>query len=234
MTSDKALEKKIGAIEKEVATVKVVIKRAGRTRLALLVAVLLLIGIAIWSFYSLAMEFRSEENMKLFAEKAKARAESSREEAQRQLEGLAKTAVPVLQEAFTAQVEKDRSKFQTALENEGETLKKNLETELNKKIKAQIEQMSKKYEAILRDEFPDLEDPELLDQMFASVEDIVVRLGEEYYSEGIQDQIEGMGDKWLEFDMAEEPKEGDPTLEVQFMASLLHLAAMKIDEKSVE
>lgn len=39
---------------------------------------------------------------------------------------------------------------------------------------------------------------------------------------------------WLEFDVADLPAEGETPLEQQFMASVLHLAALKIDRKSVE
>jgi multidrug efflux pump subunit AcrB len=241
MTSEKpptvdsdALEKKIGAIEKEVATVKVVIRRASRTRLAMLLAVLLIIGIAILSFYNLAKSFGSKENLNLLAEKAKARAESTSKDALRHVTALKENSLPVLQEAFTAQVNKDTRKYQAVLDHEGQLLTKNLQTELEKKLRAHFEESSAKYQAILRDEFPDLEDPELLDKMYANVDGVMDRLVQEYYSDQIKQQIDGMGDKWLEFETAEEPQGDEPSLEMQFVATLFYLAAMKIDEKSVE
>ncbi len=241
MTSEKpptveidALEKKIGALEKEVATVKVVIRRASRTRLALLLAVLLIIGIAIWSFYNLAKDVTSKENLNLLAQKAQARAQATSQDALRHLNALKETSLPVLQAAFTAQVEKDKPKYQEALNREGGILTKNLETELEKKLREHFEQSSAKYQAILREEFPDLQDAKLLDKMYASVTDVMDRLADEYYSDQIREQVEGINDKWHKFEMAEDPKEGEPSLEMQFVASLFYLAAMKIDEKSVE
>jgi len=233
-TENEALGKKIGAIENEVATVKIAIRRASRTRLALLVAVVAVIGISVWMFYNLARSFASEETLNLFAEKAKERIEDSSPEALKQVQRLQKTALPKLQEAFNAQVEKDRPKFMSALEMERDALLGNLQNQLEVKIKDHMEEASDKYQAILQDEFPELEDPELLDDMFSSIVNIMDRLAEEYYSDKIRGEIEGLNEKWNNFEMADVPGEGEPRLEQQFLAALLNLAAMKVDEQSVE
>ena len=233
-TENEALGKKIGAIENEVATVKIAIRRASRTRLALLVAVVAVIGISVWMFYNLARSFASEETLNLFAEKAKERIEDSSPEALKQVQRLQKTALPKLQEAFNAQVEKDRPKFMSALEMERDTLLGNLQNQLEVKIKDHMEGASDKYQAILQDEFPELEDPELLDDMFSSIVNIMDRLAEEYYSDKIRGEIEGLNEKWDNFEMADVPGEGEPRLEQQFLAALLNLAAMKVDDQSVE
>lgn len=241
MTSEKsppidtdAIEKKIGAIEKEVATVKVVIRRASRTRLALLLAVLLVIGGSIWMFYSLAMEFGTEDVKQEFREMATARAEELSEKAIESAKGLAEQSLPVLRKAFEDQVNKDMPEYRKALEEEGTILRKNLEAELNTKIQAHFEESSEKYQAILREEFPDLEDPELLDKLYESFADIMDGLRQEYYNDKVASQLEGISDKYMKFEMAELPKEGEPSLNMQFVASLMYLAAMKIDEGSVE
>ena len=241
MTSEKtpandtdALEKKIGAIEKEVATVKVVIRRASRTRLVLLLAVLLVIGGAILAFYNLAMEFRSAETQKLFAEKATVRAKELSDKAVKSVKELADTSIPVLREAFEKQVEKDMPKYRAALDKEGVALKATLEQELDKMVRAKFDEMQVKYQAMLREEFPDLEDPELADKMYASFADILDGIRSEYYNEKVATQVQGIQDKYFAFEKAEQPKEGDPSLNMQFVASLMYLAALKIDEGSVE
>jgi multidrug efflux pump subunit AcrB len=233
-TENEALGRKIGAIEKEVATVKVVIRRASYTRLVILVFALAFVGTSVWMFYSLARDFASRENLALLADQAKIRMEMSYNPALKEFERLKKTAVPVLKEAFTAQVEKDTPKYSAAVDRERETLMKNLESELEKKITAHFEKASEKYRAILREEFPELKDPALLDAMYSSVVDTMYRLVEEYYSDKVRDEIQGLNDKWLEFEMAELPAEGEPPLEQQFLAALLNLAAMKVDDKSAE
>ena len=233
-TENEAFGTKIGAIEKEVATVKVVVRRASRRRLAVLVVALAIVGISLWMFYKLAMSFGSQENLSLLAEKARARIEESTDPALKQVQKLQENAVPVLREAFTAQVKKDTPKYSAAVGKERETLMKNLESELDKKIRAHFQKSSEKYQAILKEEFPELEDPELLDAMYSSIVDIMDRLVEEYYSDKVRNEIQGLNDKWLEFEMAELPAEGELPLEQQFIASLMYLAAMKIDEKSVE
>ena len=233
-TENEALGKEIGAIEKEVATVKLVVRRASRRRLALMVVALSIVGISIWMFYNLAKSFASEENLNLFAEKARARMNQSSGPALREVEKLKESAVPLLQEAFTAQVEKDSAKYSAAVDKERETLMKNLESELDKKIKAHFQKSSEKYQAILREEFPELKDPELLDAMYSSVVDTMDRFVDEYYSEKVKNEIEGLNDKWNAFEMAEVPTEEGPTLHVQFLGALLRVGAMKIDDQAVE
>ncbi|MHB8900227.1 MAG: hypothetical protein ACYC6Y_15870, partial [Thermoguttaceae bacterium] len=83
-------------------------------------------------------------------------------------------------------------------------------------------------------EFPDLQDPELLDKMYASVTGIMDRLTSEYYSDKVRGEIEGINDKWMKMDMAELSATGETSLDRQFIASLMYLAALKIDEDSVE
>jgi hypothetical protein len=233
-TENDALEKKIGAIEKEVATVKVAIRRSSRTRLLLLVAALVIIGVAIGMFWNLAKELGSKENLDLLANKAGERAKDTTDRAVDHAKALAENAVPVLQKAFTEQVNKDMPKYRAALDREGMALKENLETELDKKIRAHVDEASVKYQAILREEFPDLENPELLDKMYASITDIMDRLANEYYNEKVAQALEGINDKWLKFEMAELPAEGEPSFDRQFIASLMYLAALKIDEGSVD
>lgn len=137
-TENEALRKEIGAIEKEMATVKVVIRRASRTRLALLLIALALVGASIWAFYRLAMSFGSQENLNLLAEKARVRANESSKPAINHVRALAENSLPVLREAFSVQVEKDRSKYTETLTRERDLLVKTLESQLDEKIKTAL------------------------------------------------------------------------------------------------
>ncbi|MHB8897879.1 MAG: hypothetical protein ACYC6Y_03935, partial [Thermoguttaceae bacterium] len=143
MTSEKkpaaendALEKKIEAIEKEVATVKVAIRRASRTRLALLVVILIIIVAAIGTFYNLARELGSKENLDALAQKANERAKDTGDRAIKEAKALAEQSTPILREAFSKQVEKDMPTYRAALDRESLALKDNLEKELDRKIRA--------------------------------------------------------------------------------------------------
>jgi hypothetical protein len=231
---NEALGTTIGAIETEVATVQVTIRKASRRRLCLLVAALTIVGVAIWAFYSLAMSFGSEENLELLAKEAQAKLEDSKGPALKQFEQLKENAVPVLQEAFTARVQEDTEKYRDAVDQEKGILMQNLEVELERKIRDHFQKASEKYQAILRQEFPELEDPELMDAVYSSIVDTMDRLVEEYYSDKVSEEIEGLNDKWEKFEMAELPAEGELKMEQQFLAALLHLAAMKVDDQAIE
>lgn len=242
MTSEKppaveneALEKKIGAIEAEVANVKVAIKRAGRTRLFLLVVALVIIGVAIGMFYSLARELSSKEYLAKLGNKATEKGKDLSQQALSQLKDLRTKCEPILKEAFSEQVNKDRDAYQAALNRETTLLKENLENSLREKMHKYFEEeASPRYQAILREEFPELQDPEMLEKLSASMTDAFQNLIDEYYTENLQREVEDINHKYFAFEKAEVPAEGDAKLNKEFVASLMYLAALKIDPDSVE
>ena len=164
---------------------------------------------------------------------AEAVAESTKEFSA-ETKDLAEKSVPILRDAFEKQVKEDMPKYQEALDRESKILAENLEKELTEKVQKHFDDTSAKCQAILREEFPDLQDPDLLDKMVASVADILERLGEEYYSDKVKTQVEEISKKWDQIGMVGKPGDGDETLNKQFVASLMYLAAMKIDKESVE
>ncbi len=229
---NEALLTKIGAIEQEVASVKVVVRRAARIRLVLLVAVLALIVGALWSFYHLARQFGSKENLNLLATEARQRVDDSSGAAIKEVRALIESSRPVLTKAFSQQVEADMPKYSEAITHQRDILVNNLQDQLSKKVAAHYEQSGKKYQAILQEEFPQVKDPELLVQLYGSIEKIMDKLVEKYYSEQLRGEVQELSDTWVEFDMADLPAKGDPPLQQQFMASLLQLAAFQLNGES--
>lgn len=240
MTSDspptaenQALLTRIGAIEQEIAAVKKAVRRASFTRLLLLLVTLAFLAGAVWMFYGLAREFGSKENLNLLAAKARERATSSQPALKKELDTLVENSRPVLTEAFQKQAEADMPKYTEAFTRERDKLRANLEVRLGEKIKNRYEAAGERYQEILREEFPQVEDPELLVQVYASMEQIMEKLVQKYYSEQVRREFQEMQSTWDDFDMADLPGEGEPSLEQQFVASLLQLAADKLNHGPV-
>ena len=228
-SENEALSKKIGAIEQEIAAVKAAIRRASRVRLVVLVLVLVILGGTIWAFYDLGMQLASQENLDLLTTKVKARVDESSQQAIKDVKGLVEHCQPVLMKAFTEQVEKDTPKYTAVLNAEKATLMANLEVQLREKILARYQETGDQYQAILRKEFPDLDDPDLVVQLYASIEQIMEKLVQKYYTDQLQGELQELGKTWEEFDMADLPGEGEASLQIQLVASLLQLAADKLD-----
>lgn len=231
-TENEALSARAAALEQEVAALKGSVRRASRIRLLLLLAVVVFLAGSVWMFYGLAKDFGSKENLDLLTAKAKERAESSSDQARKELEALIQHCQPVLVKAFQERAQADMPKYQEALAKEGDELAKNLEAELRAKLDSRYREAAKKYQGILQEEFPELDDPELTVQLYASITDIMERLAEKYYSEQLERELKEMSETWERLEMAELPAQGDPALEQQFMASLLQVAALRLDEKS--
>lgn len=229
---NEALLAKIGAIEQEIAAVKAAVRWSSVTRLSLLVAVIALIVGAVWMFYNLAMEFQSKENLDLLAAKARERAEQTADPALKELRALVDNCTPMLTKAFREQAEADMPKYTEVLANERDELVDNLQFRLSEKITARYQATQKQYQAILQEEFPQVEDPELLVQVYASMAQIMDKLVEKYYSGQLRHEIEELSQTWNQFDTADLPAEGASSLEQQLMASLLHVAYLKVNAET--
>ena len=230
---NEALVKKIGALGEEVKAIKTAMRRAGLTRLTLLVLVLAFLAVSIWMFYNLAMSFASKENLDRLAAKATERLNQSADPAMKQLQGLVDNCLPVLTTAFSEQAQADMPKYTEVLDQQREQLVKNLEARLGDRLDARWEAAGQRYEAILAEEFPQVDDSELLVQMYGTIEQIMEKLVAKYYSEQVRQEVEGVTETWNDFEMAELPAEGEPPLEQQFLAALLQLAAYRLEGQTI-
>jgi multidrug efflux pump subunit AcrB len=233
-SENEALSKKIGAIEQEIAAVKTAIRWSSRVRLVVLLLVIAFLGGSIWAFYNLAMQFKSKENIDLLVSKVKDRVEESRGQALKDVQGLVDHCKPVLQEAFTEQVKKDTPKYTALLEDEKAKMMGNLEVQLREKILARQKEAGEKYQAIIREEFPDAANPELGRQLYENIEQIMEKLVQKYYNDDVQSELQELGKTWEEFDMADLPGNDEHSLQIQLVASLLQLAADKLNNMPVK
>lgn len=232
-SENEALSKKIGAIEQEITAVKAAIRRASRVRLVVLLLVVAILGGTIFAFYNLGKQIASQENLDLLETKARARINESSDKVIKNVNALVEHCQPILKEAFAAQVEKDKAKYTALFEAEKATLIANLQDELREKTMARQKEMEEQYQAIIREEFPDLDD-DLAVQMYENIAQIMLKLADKYYSTQLQDELRELGETWDEFDMADLPAEGEHSLQIQLVASLLQLAADKLDNMPVK
>jgi len=226
---NEALFKKVGAIEQEITALRGAIARGRIVRWLLLLAIVSLIGVAIWSFYDLAMQFKSQETIDLFTAKAQERIEQSAGPAQARLQDVYEHCTPVLTEAFQNQVDADMPKYTEAFNKERDLFVLNVQEQLGKQVVAHYESMGPKYQAILQEEFPGIDDPDLAVKVYASLDQTMEKLVQTYYTDQLQTKVEELTEAWEQFEMAEPTEEG---LERQFLAALLQLAAYKIDDGS--
>lgn len=230
---NEALLSQIATLGDEVTAVKVALRRSSRTRLLLLLLVLAFLAVAIWMFYTLALSFGSKENLNLLAEKANERLDQSVEPAMNHLQGLIDHCMPVLTKAFNDQTQADMPKYTKTLDEQRELLVRNLESRLGDRITARCETVGDQYEAILREEFPEVDDSDLIVQMYASMEQILVKLVDKYYSEQIRQEVEEVCQRWEDFEMADLPEEGDLSLQQEFLAELMLLGHYRLKNKPI-
>jgi hypothetical protein len=230
---NEVLLKKVGALGDEVKAMKVAMQRSSRTRLLLLLLVVAFLAVSIWMFYKLALRFGSQENLDLLAAKARERLNQTADPAMKQFQAMVDYCTPVLTKAFSEQAQADMPKYTEVLNEQRETLVKNLQSRLGDRVNARWEATGDRYEAILREEFPQVENADLIVQMYASLEQIMEKLVAKHYSDEIRQEVEGISDTWNNFEMADFPAEGKPPLEQEFLAELLQLAAYRLKGQTI-
>jgi multidrug efflux pump subunit AcrB len=230
---NEALLKKVGALGEEVKAMKVAMRRASRTRLVLLLLLLALLAASIWMFYKLALQFGSRENRDLLIAKARERMNESATPAMNQFQAMVEHCQPVLTKAFSEQAQADMPKYTEVLNEQREMLVKNLQARLDERVRARWEAASDRYETILREEFPQVENTDLIVQMYASLEQIIEKLVEKHYSEEIRREVEGINDTWKNFEMADLPAQGETPLEQEFLAELLLLGHYRLKGQTI-
>jgi hypothetical protein len=229
---NEAVLKKVEALEQEIAALKSAISRGRVVRLLLLVMILALICAAVWTFYRLALEFGSRENLNLLAERARIRLNASADPAMKELHALVNSCTPVVTTAFRERAEADMPKYTEALAAERDVMVTNLQTRLQEKVNDRYRQTEEKFQAILQEEFPEADDPELIVQTYTSIEQILEKLIQKYYSDELEREVEELSLTWEDFEMAELPGEDEVSLEQQLMAGLLRLASLRLESKS--
>ncbi len=226
-----AIERKVEAVEQQVAALVAAQSTARKLRLVLPIGFLIFVCVFLYLFVGLKDEFANEENLNEMTEIAQKQLEDNLlPQLQRQVETLVKTAQPVLQKAFTEQVEKDKPRYTKAITEEGEKLFAKLEEGLEQQVNEHYKSFFEKHRAVLKEEYPNLSDEQLA-QLADNIEKAGQELVQKYYVEQMQRELERMMASINEFPVADpvdSTKEGVEPLGQELVGCFMEIAKERL------
>jgi len=227
------LNGRIEALERQTAALSAALVQAQRVRLWITLALVAFIGLTITVFYRRAEQLNSAENRNLITALAQKSVDDHADDFMKQLEALARTAGPVVTDAFYQQAKRDLPKYLQASERERDLLVKNLQEDLQTKLGARFDKSLERHETLIKQEFPTAENDEIRKRMMNNVEAALQKLSQKYYGDELGKQMEELYVTWDQFPPAPPPAKGEATLDDQLIGSLLELLTVKLKSTEV-
>ena len=220
------LTDKLNALENESRRILRALQWSTKVRMILFFGLLLFVLISSFLFYRLYNDIKTrrlEEVQRLIAEQP---AEFS-EPLTRQIMALAEQEGPFVAEAFREQAQEDSQLYVAAFDEERTTLINNLQSQLETKMTASYATMLNEQEQMLKEEFPELEDPEKMQNIRDNMEKIYDKLSKRYYVEFLKDELEDIAVSLDGFPKSEPNDENIPVGE-QIATEFLELVRMML------
>lgn len=228
-TQDEQIEiltKKLSELENESRRILNALRWATKVRMILFAGLLVFAVGAVFKFTGLYNEIKNQrivEVQRIIQEEP----EKFAEPLTKQLVQLMEEQGPYVMEVFREQAEKDSNAYMDAFDVEREQLIANVEEKLKIKLAASYEELLSKQETLLVKQYPVLEDPEKLKQVRVNVEKIYENIGDRYYLNFLQEQIEILADRLESFPIAESEQGNIPVGE-QILAEMLELMRLML------
>jgi class 3 adenylate cyclase len=236
----------IESIESDAVAMKVAQKRSRLARLVIMLLLAVAAVVFVYLFLSLAARFTDGGRQRNFAatalnqffevvdmdERAKAEGAEDWEELLNQysdvlvkeMEDLGKTSMPIVQQAFSTQINKDMPKHRAMFNEQRDLLMVNLQTRGDELLQARYQKILNQHKTILKSEFEGMDDAKI-EQMLAHINIATNRLLRKYYYEEIEGQIDQLKQTFDEFAIAEPT--GGETLNQQLLGTSVELLRVK-------
>lgn len=198
------------------------------SRRMIMLAFVAFVFVALMGFYSLANRIQSAEyQQRLVAELQKSVASNQdtfASEAQKLVEG----AAPVIQTAFSEQASKDMPLFMQVIDAQRTEMVNSLVEQMTKKLEGHHHDLVRRHEKLFQQEFPTVQNAEVRERMVGNICLAFDRLVKKYYVDGFIRELKSMETAWEEFPLADQPAEGEASLEEQLKGSLMDLFAITV------
>jgi hypothetical protein len=219
----------IEAVVREATALAAALRAARTVRLALFLAlIVVVVGIA-WVFYQKYNQVTSDKNIDKVLELAQKSFDQRKERYRREVEQLLDKVTPPIMAAFQAQATRDMPQYLKRVDKE----RNEFVNEMEKKFRDRLDQFydekfRARYQKVLEREFPAAKNKELHAAILVNTDLAVKRLLKKYYVEDLRDELLMAFHTWDTFPPAGPHQKGDPSYEDQFMGTLLELLAYKL------
>jgi hypothetical protein len=225
------LNRQLKALTEELAAVTAANARARRVRQIFLLLALSVSLVIVVAFYNLATRLVEPDHLDRLASAAEKRLQARSDDYLRQVQILVDHTSPALSEAFGEQVKKDLPKYLKIAERERDELAKELEPKLSKMVEQRYERALKSHEAILRKEFPAVDNDVTHARMSRNLLLAIDKNVQKHYGRELETQFKTLYATWDNFPATPPPRPGEPPLEEQLTGNLLRLLTIKLTNR---
>jgi hypothetical protein len=204
--------------------------RGRAVRLVLLLAFVVLVAVTLTAFYRFGERVQSEEYMGRVQAAAQKHLDQNTDRYVKQAELLADETAPALRDAFARQAEKDTPAILKAMEAEGDKFSASMKEQLAQRVERHSRQAVARHEAILRAEFPQVNDEKAMQRMTNNLGVAMERAAKKYYVNQADDQLKRLYDGWAKFPAAPKPGKADMPVNDQLIADLLELLTHRLTQ----
>ena len=215
------------AVLRETNAMTAAFKRAQRVRLISFLVLLLFVAGLSWFVIAKAKAFASDKNLEKIADIAGKHLEKNQEKYLKQLQMLVDKVSPPISQALYAQAKKDSPQFFNTIEKERQPFLDELGDKFRDGLSRRYDRLQPRYEAILKKEFPQFQDPRQQQRMQAHFQLAVGKLLDKYYVDDLRKEIEKLFVTW-DNSPAAQVRKGEPPIEEQFIDSLMVLLAYRL------
>ncbi|MBM3970892.1 MAG: hypothetical protein FJ302_13690 [Planctomycetes bacterium] len=222
------LTARLDELQRRTAGLTAALAGSRNSRRMIMLAFVAFVFVALMGFYSLANRIQSAEyQQRLVAELQKSVASNQdtfASEAQKLVEG----AAPVIQTAFSEQASKDMPLFMQVIDAQRTEMVNSLVEQMTKKLEGHHHDLVRRHEKLFQQEFPTVQNAEVRERMVGNICLAFDRLVKKYYVDGFIRELKSMETAWEEFPLADQPAEGEASLEEQLKGSLMDLFAITV------
>ncbi|MDG2182709.1 MAG: hypothetical protein P8L78_13530 [Mariniblastus sp.] len=220
------LNKKLSELENESRRILNALRWATKVRMILFAGLLVFAVGAVFKFTGLYNEIKNQRIVEV-QRIIQTEPEKFAEPLTKQLVQLMEEQGPYVIEVFREQAEKDSDAYMDAFDVEREQLIANVEEKLKVKLAASYEDLLSEQEKLLVRQYPVLEDPEKLKLVRGNVEGIYEKIGDRYYLDFLQEQIEILADRLESFPITDS-EQGNVPVSEQILAEMLELVRLML------
>jgi hypothetical protein len=225
-----SIEQQIEALSRLSEDLHRSLARGRVARLALLAAFVVLVAVTLVAFNRLGNKVRSDEYLNQLQAAAQKRFDENTDRYVKHLEMLAEDAGPALRDAFSKQADQDAPGILKAMEAESNAFSAGMKEQLTRRVEEHSRKAVARHEAILRAEFPQINNDEQMHRMTANLGTAMERTVKKYYVTQLDEQMQALYGGWSKFPAAPAPGKGEPPLNDLLIADLQELLTHRLTQ----
>tara|TARA_B100000029_G_scaffold497965_1_gene566149 strand:+ start:1432 stop:2166 length:735 start_codon:yes stop_codon:yes gene_type:complete len=224
------LAARLAQLEAEAAQLETAWARSKSVNRTILLVLVLVVGGVLYTSYDMITQIENPQWQTDMVEELKKSFELNQQEYEAEFKRIWGTVQPRLIKAFREQIQEDSPRFKTAFIAERDQFERNIKIKFKEALREHYKKALDRHEAILRTEFPELQDKQRSARVIAKTQLAIDELIDKYYIGPLEKEFQTLYASYEEFPIADPPdlKTGEKPLPSQFVGQALELLKLKL------